>query len=195
MASEHDKYHPKDAIRNTINAAMITGVAGFGVSAVQNTLTKKNYGAWGVFTRMGGAMAIFTVAGGAFAFIKDGAANLREKDDSLNPAMGGFVAGAVLGLKTGATPTVLGLGALTAVLMGAYDFTGGSLRGFKKDKTLDEFERKEFLRKNRRIPIEQTISEIGEGRGIVAPGYDERRKERIKEKYGIDVPAKSTHSA
>jgi hypothetical protein len=30
--------------------------------------------------------------------------------------------------------------------------------------------------------------------GIYAPGYDERRKERIKEKYGIDVPAKSTHS-
>lgn len=60
---------------------------------------------------------------------------------------------------------MLGLGALTAVLMGAYDFTGGSLRGFKKDKTLDEFERKELLRKNRRIPIEQTISEIGEGRG------------------------------
>jgi hypothetical protein len=26
--------------------------------------------------------------------------------------------------------------------------------------------------------------------GIYGPGYDERRRERIKEKYGIDVPAK-----
>lgn len=95
--------------------------------------------------------------------------------------------------------------------MGAYDYTGGALSGYKKDKEMDEFERKEYLRKNRRIPIEQTISELGEGRGmdptycpntpanfrilgIYAPGYDERRKERIKEKYGIDVPAKSSHS-
>lgn len=27
--------------------------------------------------------------------------------------------------------------------------------------------------------------------GIYGPGYEERRRERIKEKYGIDVPAKS----
>ena len=66
----------------------------------------------------------------------------------------------------GTTPAVLGFGALTAVLMGAYDYTGGTLTGYKKDPTLDEFERKQELRKNRRRPIEQTISELGEGRGM-----------------------------
>lgn len=65
----------------------------------------------------------------------------------------------------GTTPAVLGFGALTAVVMGAYDYTGGALSGYKKDKEMDEFERKEYLRKNRRIPIDQTISELGEGRG------------------------------
>jgi hypothetical protein len=49
--------------------------------------------------------------------------------------------------------------------MGAFDYTGGSLSGFKKDKDLDEFERKETLRKNRRRPIEETLSQLGEGRG------------------------------
>ena len=49
--------------------------------------------------------------------------------------------------------------------MGAYDFGGGALTGYKKDSEVDEFERKDALRKNRRRPIEQTISEIGEGRG------------------------------
>jgi hypothetical protein len=49
--------------------------------------------------------------------------------------------------------------------MSAYDYTGGSLSGYKKDKDLDEFERKEALRKNRRRPIQETISELGEGRG------------------------------
>lgn len=65
----------------------------------------------------------------------------------------------------GTTPAILGYGILTAVVLGAYDYTGGTLRGFKKDKDLDEFERKEALRKNRRRPIEETISELGEGRG------------------------------
>jgi hypothetical protein len=105
-------------------------------------------------------------------------------------------------------PAVLGMGALTAVVLGAYDYTGGALTGYKRNPEMDEFERKELLRKNRRRPIEQTISELGEGRGmsendqkafvsnrlipgIYGPGYDERRRERIKEKYGIDVPAKS----
>lgn len=105
-------------------------------------------------------------------------------------------------------PAVLGMGALTAIVLGAYDYTGGALTGYKKNREMDEFERKELLRKNRRRPIEQTISELGEGRGmykddqklvmanllilgIYGPGYDERRRERIKEKYGIDVPAKS----
>lgn len=37
--------------------------------------------------------------GGAYEFTKNAAANLREKDDSLNPALGGLFAGAVMGLK------------------------------------------------------------------------------------------------
>lgn len=60
---------------------------------------------------------------------------------------------------------MLGFGALTAVVLGAYDYTGGRLNGYKKDKEIDEFERKQELRKNRRRPIEETISELGEGRG------------------------------
>jgi hypothetical protein len=31
------------------------------------------------------------------------------------------------------------------------------------------------------------VHELGEGRGIYAPGYEQRRVERIKEAYGIDV--------
>jgi hypothetical protein len=103
----------------------------------------------------------------------------------LNTAIGGFLAGSIIGLRcestheglqsgklqltsvtVGSTPAVLGFGALTATVLGAYDYTGGRLNGFKKDAEMDEFERKEYLRKNRRRPIEQTISEIGEGRGM-----------------------------
>lgn len=65
----------------------------------------------------------------------------------------------------GTTPAVLGYGALAAVVLGAYDYTGGRLTGYRKDPAVDEFARKEYLRKNRRRPIEETIAEVGEGRG------------------------------
>lgn len=37
--------------------------------------------------------------GGAYEFTRIASANLRQKDDSLNHALGGFLAGSVLGLK------------------------------------------------------------------------------------------------
>jgi hypothetical protein len=65
----------------------------------------------------------------------------------------------------GTTPAVLGFGALTAVIMGAFDYTGGALTGYERDPEVDELERKEALRKNRRRPIQETLAELGEGRG------------------------------
>ena len=62
-------------------------------------------------------------------------------------------------------PAVLGYGALFSIILSAFDYTGGSLFG-QKDPTVDEFERKEQLRKNRRRPIQETIDELGEGRGM-----------------------------
>lgn len=81
------------------------------------------------------------------------------------------------------------MGCLASVIVGVFDLTGGTLRGFTRDPNVDEFERKQHLRENRRRPIRETIEELGEGRGIYAPGYAERRKERIKQSYGIDVPS------
>lgn len=37
--------------------------------------------------------------GGTFEFIRVASANLREKDDSWNPAIAGFFAGGILGLR------------------------------------------------------------------------------------------------
>ncbi|EON65115.1 hypothetical protein W97_04352 [Coniosporium apollinis CBS 100218] len=187
MASEDHTYHPKDAISATVRTTMITGAAGTIVSGIQNTLTKQNVGAMGVLTRTGGTIAVFAAMGGAYEFAKDAAANLREKDDSWNKAIGGFFGGSMLGLRARTLPSTLGYGAALAVILGAFDYTGGMLSGYTRDPTVDEVSRKEYLRKNRRRPIEQTVAELGEGRGVYAPGYEERRRERIKQNLGIDV--------
>ena len=60
---------------------------------------------------------------------------------------------------------MLGYGAGLAVTMAAYDYTGGLMTGYDKDASVDEYERKQQLRKNRRRPIQETLDELGEGRG------------------------------
>lgn len=103
-------------------------------------------------------------------------------------------------------PAVLGFGAGLAIVQGAFDYTGGKFSGYDKDPNVDEYERKEALRKNRRRPIQETLEQLGEGRGdlsiqfrngksislmivgVYGPGYRERRADRIKQNHGIEVP-------
>jgi hypothetical protein len=59
MAPEQAAFQPKDAISAAVKATLITGGAGALISSIQNTLTKQNVGAWGVFTRTGGTIAVF----------------------------------------------------------------------------------------------------------------------------------------
>ncbi|KAK5088045.1 hypothetical protein LTR05_002261 [Lithohypha guttulata] len=42
---------------------------------------------------------------------------------------------------------------------------------------------KEELRKRFRRPANETINELGEGRG-----YEERRKQRLKDNHGVEAP-------
>ena len=125
---------------------------------------------------------IAAAMGGTYEFTKLASANLREKDDSWNTALGGFLAGSILGIRCSFTcwslplvrtdketvrtvPAVLGYGAGLAVLLGAFDYTGGVLTGYERDPSIDEYDRKQYLRKNRRRPIQETIEDLGEGRG------------------------------
>ncbi|KAF2758156.1 hypothetical protein EJ05DRAFT_510980 [Pseudovirgaria hyperparasitica] len=195
MAGDDHSYHPKDTIKSTINNALTFGGLGTFIAAAQNTLTKQNVGALGTFRVYGGTIGTFTAAGAFYAFTHASTANLREKDDSWSKAVGGFFAGSVLGLRNRSLPHTLGYGSGLAVILAVFDYTGGSLRGWKKDETEDEVSRKEELRKTRRKPIEQTLAELGEGRGIYPEGYDQRRRERLKEKYGLDLEGvPSAHS-
>jgi hypothetical protein len=49
--------------------------------------------------------------------------------------------------------------------MGAFEYTGGTLYGRRPERSEDEFERRTQLRTQWRTPGEQTLAELGEGRG------------------------------
>jgi hypothetical protein len=61
------------------------------------------------------------------------------------------------------TPVMLALGAFVGTAQGIFHVTGNRIDSFYKEE--DEFERKEIVRRTTRVPIEQTIAELGEGRG------------------------------
>ena len=62
-------------------------------------------------------------------------------------------------------PAVLGFGAGLAIAQGVFDYTGGKFSGYDKDPHVDEYERKEAMRKIQRRPIQETLDQLGEGRG------------------------------
>ncbi|EXF73998.1 Tim17/Tim22/Tim23 family protein [Colletotrichum fioriniae PJ7] len=194
MAGDHDTYHSKDAIKAAISSSAALGGAGFFIAAVHNALQKQNVGAMSVFTRSGGIIAVMAIGGGAYGFTKSAMANLREKDDPWNTATAGFIAGSILGMTTRRMPVVLGLGAAFGAWQGVFEVTGGRLRGWNTAEVDEaDFEGKVAQRAAKRRPIEETIAELGEGRGIRPPGYEERRRERLKEKYGVEInPVKAT---
>lgn len=66
-------------------------------------------------------------------------------------------------------PAVLGYGIALSTGMFAFDYTGGTLFGYSKDKNEDEFDRRTKLRKAFQTPAEQTFAELGEGRGMYYP--------------------------
>ncbi|KAI4189054.1 MAG: hypothetical protein L6R41_001721 [Letrouitia leprolyta] len=187
MASNDEAvYHPKDAISASVRSTLVSGGAGLFLSAVQNNLTRQNVTGWGVFTRTGSTIAMFAAIGGTFEFVRVAAANLREKEDAYNPAIGGFFAGGIVGLRIRSLPAVLGFGALLAIIQGTHEYTGGRLSGFERDTSVDQYERKEQLRRNRRRPIEETLQELGEGREI---------RERISELGGGELDAAARNIA
>jgi len=59
----------------------------------------------------------------------------------------------------------MGYGGALSIILAAFTYTGGRLSGYQRDPTVDEVSRKEYLRKNRRRPVDQIVNELGEGRG------------------------------
>ncbi|KAL9108362.1 MAG: hypothetical protein Q9227_006822 [Pyrenula ochraceoflavens] len=190
-------YHPKDAVSKSLESSAVIGAAGLLVAGTQNTLARQNLPVMSIFTRTGGFIGLCAASGAAYGFVSNASANLREKDDPYNKALGGFFAGSIAGIARGSMTSTLGTGAALAAAIGVFEYAGGSLLP-GKDPEVDDYDRKEMLKQRRRRPYQETINELGEGRGIYGPGYEERRRQRIKQAYGIDVPPpfyKSTTSS
>ncbi|KAJ4313998.1 hypothetical protein N0V94_006682 [Neodidymelliopsis sp. IMI 364377] len=189
MAAQQPTFHQRDTLANTSASALQTTAVGAVLAGVQNTLRKQNVGAMGIISRSGGVIALFAASGAAYQFTLDASANLQQKDDCWNEAYAGFAAGACTGIYKRSLPFMLGAGACFSVAMTAFRYTSGLRGGASGELDDEEIERREAMKKLRRRPLSETLEQLGEGRGIYGPGYEERRRQRIMDRYGIDVKA------
>lgn len=63
-------------------------------------------------------------------------------------------------------PAVLGCGAGLALVLSVFEYTGGRFDGYFNRREEDAFEIRERMMKNRRKSLEETLAEVGEGRGM-----------------------------
>ncbi|KAI6779938.1 NADH-ubiquinone oxidoreductase 21.3 kDa subunit-like protein [Emericellopsis cladophorae] len=184
-------YKPHDVITETTQAAIVSFVAASFLAGLKNSFSKQNLGVTGVLTAQAPILGLVTAAPTTYMFVRGATNNLMGREDAWGSAAGGFAAGAILGLPSKRMPVVMGLGAAVGLSQGLFTLFGDRLGSFKQEN--DEFERKESIRRTTRIPVEQTIREVGEGRGIRGPGYEERRREHLKEKFGVEInPVRAT---
>lgn len=187
-----DHFQPSDAVRQGALSGALGLGGGFLYASTQNALSRQNRGALGVFTKSGGVMLLCTAAPALFSFTEAAVGNLREKDDHWNTAIGAFTGGLLPGIKHRRLSVITGIGAFMGMTFGVLAYTGGRLSGWQTDQE-ELFETKRHMRDAKRFDMEQTVSVIGEGRGICPPGYEKRRVERLKQAYGVDIlPVKAT---
>ncbi|KAG0643889.1 hypothetical protein HOY80DRAFT_1007269 [Tuber brumale] len=189
METSTATFHRQDAVSLAVRGTLYGGGAGAFISAMQNTLTKAPVGATSFITRTGGVIGLGAAMGGSYMFFRTVSANLRGVEDSINPTVGGAVAGALLGIRVRTMPGVVGCGVGLGVVMGIFEYTGGALgRRFASGGGAgrDELGRKEGVRARTRRDVKETIQVLGEGRGIYGPGWEERRRARLTEKYGVN---------
>ncbi|KFH40928.1 NADH-ubiquinone oxidoreductase 21.3 kDa subunit-like protein [Hapsidospora chrysogenum ATCC 11550] len=185
------RYVPHDVLDETTKAAVTGLLFGAFVGGVRNAMSRQNLGVSGYFIKQAPLIGLVAASSTTYVFVRGVTLNLLERDDAWGGALGGFAAGSVLGLPFRRFPPMLACGAGFGILQGAFELFGGRLDSIRESD--DEFHDKEVIRRTTRIPVEQTVAEIGEGRGIQPPGYEERRRQRIKEKYGFDInPVKAT---
>ncbi|KAH8727109.1 hypothetical protein GQ44DRAFT_649414 [Phaeosphaeriaceae sp. PMI808] len=189
MADQQPTFHARDTLANTGTTTIQTAAVGAIFAGVQNTLRKQNVGAMGIITRSGGIIALYAGVGAAYQFTLDATSNLRQKDDCYSEAAAGFVAGAGVGVARRSLPFMLGAGVAFSTVMTTWRYTNGFTGQSGEVLDEDEVEKREKAKKLRRRPLSETIEQLGEGRGIYAPGWEERRRQRLLEKYGIDVKA------
>ncbi|CAG8474370.1 28195_t:CDS:2 [Racocetra persica] len=122
--NESDIYFEKDVFSHTLKYTTGFGAFGLLISAVQNALSRHEYGATGVITRTGKTITGYALIGGIFAGTESILANARKTDDWVNGAVAGCTAGLTAGIRARSYPVAFGACFGMATVMSVYEWAG-----------------------------------------------------------------------
>ncbi|CAG8660079.1 16708_t:CDS:2 [Cetraspora pellucida] len=124
IIKDSDIYFEKDVFSHTLKYATGFGAFGLLMSAVQNALSRHEYGAAGVITRTGKTITGYALIGGIFAGTESILANARKTDDWVNGAVAGCTAGLTAGIRVRSYPVAFGACFGMATLLSVYEWAG-----------------------------------------------------------------------
>ncbi|KAG4304770.1 hypothetical protein PORY_001823 [Pneumocystis oryctolagi] len=162
------QYTEKDAIYSGLKSMIISGSVGLVISTVQNAIMKDTENIKSIMRRTGRTVGIFAVMGGLFSFTQVFISNIRKKDDSLNPFIGGLVSGSIGAAQVRPFPVVIGYGLGLGCILGLFNWCGGTLNGVYHDvygKNTGILKETLFKTEYRR-PRSEIVKSIGSGRGV-----------------------------
>lgn len=167
------KFSKHNAVFESCRAGVIGALFGLNLVLVRNSLSPSRTMTAG-FKGHAGTVATFAMVGGAYAFGDAVASNLNERETPLNGAVGGALAGAVLGASLkdfGARTVAKSFGGAALLALTVATFQWGFDRGHnhsvssvtsEKVALTEEHPRQGFWELVQRKPLSQTVAELGD---------------------------------
>ncbi|KAK9240788.1 hypothetical protein V1525DRAFT_393911 [Lipomyces kononenkoae] len=167
-------YEPRDALIITSKAV----IPAFGIGLTYATAMERfrHFRAPLIpsLLRVGKESFFLGSVGCAYQFVEVAASNLREREDGWNNFYGGLAAGGLIGVRSGTLPNVVFTSLVFGSILGLARWSGGMFGGFSKEEEPVENSKydgpqSDFWSVRTRVPLSETISKVGEGRGIFFP--------------------------
>ncbi|KAK9382306.1 uncharacterized protein V2V93DRAFT_366962 [Kockiozyma suomiensis] len=167
-------YEPRDAIATTARLAVpcLTGSLAM-TAAVERIRNPKGQLTDSMIT-MSRQTGYLTSVALVYQFVEVASANLREKEDGWNNFYGGLAGGAIAGLKKGTMTHTIWSALFVGSALGLARWAGGLFGSTFEETSIvpgstyyaGEPEKGDFFAIRRRAPLSETISKLGEGRGL-----------------------------
>ncbi|KAK9333249.1 hypothetical protein V1520DRAFT_382419 [Lipomyces starkeyi] len=170
---DYPAYEPRDALVITSKAV----IPAFGIGLTYATAMERfrHFRAPLIpsLIRVGKESFFLGSVGCTYQFVEVAASNLREREDGWNNFYGGLAAGGLIGVRAGTVTNFVFTSLLFGSILGLSRWAGGIFGGFSKEDEAEhsklEGPQSDFWTVRSRVPLSETISKVGEGRGIFYP--------------------------
>ncbi|KAJ8102057.1 hypothetical protein POJ06DRAFT_248661 [Lipomyces tetrasporus] len=167
---DYPSYEPRDALVITSKAV----IPSFGIGLTYATAMERfrHFRAPLIpsLIRVGKESFFLGSVGCAYQFVEVAASNVREREDGWNNFCGGLAAGALIGVRAGTVTNTVFTSLLFGSILGLSRWAGGMFGSFSKEVEVDHSKsdgpQSDFWMVRDRVPLSETISKVGEGRGV-----------------------------